>query len=340
MGELPDQTPVDTLVKELRRKSLVLILDNCEHLLDACAQVVDALLTNCSNVRVLTTSREALRLEGEALYHVPMLTIPKRDHIQAIDELAQYEAVRLFLERAKLLVSGFELTDVNLEAVIKICDRLDGIPLAIELAAAHVDIFTFEEILNQLNHSFDLLESNARSVLPRHQTMHASIDWGWNLLTDSERTFMRHLSVFIGGWTLQVARAIGVKDSLERISALWKKSFVVVHQQAGYETRYGFHEVVRSYALEKLVEAGEEETMRDRHLEYFLDLVRQLEPTLDSAHQQQWLERLLVERDNIRAALGWAARTNVQAGLYLSNRLRSFWESYDFREEARWLLMI
>jgi predicted ATPase len=170
--------------------------------------------------------------------------------------------------------------------------------------------------------------------------MHASIDWGWNLLTDSERTFMRHLSVFIGGWTLQVARAIGVKDSLERISALWKKSFVVVHQQAGYETRYGFHEVVRSYALEKLVEAGEEETMRDRHLEYFLDLVRQLEPTLDSAHQQQWLERLLVERDNIRAALGWAARTNVQAGLYLSNRLRSFWESYDFREEARWLLMI
>jgi predicted ATPase len=151
---------------------------------------------------------------------------------------------------------------------------------------------------------------------------------------------MRHLSVFMGGWTLQAARALGVKDSLERTSALWKKSFVVVQQQAGYETRYGFHEVVRSFAQEKLVEAGEEKMMRDRHLEYYLQLLGQLDPAQHNADHDAWLERLFMERDNIRAALEWAARTNVQAGLYVSNLLRTFWENYDLREEARWLLTI
>ncbi|HET6822608.1 MAG TPA: hypothetical protein VFH34_08155, partial [Anaerolineales bacterium] len=171
-------------------------------------------------------------------------------------------------------------------------------------------------------------------------TMRASIAWGWNLLTDSERMFLRHLSVFTGGWTLAVARAIGVHDSLERTRALWKKSFVNVQRQAGYETRYGFHEVVRSFAQEKLIEAGEEKTIRDRQLHYYVNLLRQLELTVRSTDHDMWLGRLFVERDNIRAALEWAARTNVQAGLYISNRLRAFWESYDLREEARWLLMI
>jgi predicted ATPase len=238
------------------------------------------------------------------------------------------------------VVPGFELTEANGETVATICHRLDGIPLAIELAAARSDIFTPEEILNQLNRSFDFLVSQTRSPLPRHQTLHASINWGWNLLTDSERMFMRHLSVFMGEWTLSAAQALGLKDSLERTSALWKRSFVVVRQQAGYETRYRFHEVVRTFALEKLIEAGEEEMIRDRHLEYFLELARQFEPALRGVDQELWLERLLIERDNIRAALEWAARTHVQAGLYLSNRLRTFWETYEFREEARWLLMI
>jgi predicted ATPase len=152
--------------------------------------------------------------------------------------------------------------------------------------------------------------------------------------------FLRHLSVFPGGWTLAAARAIGVQDSLERTSALWKKSFVVVHQQAGYDTRYRFHEVVRSYAQEKLLEAGEEQIIRDRHLEYFLNFVRQFDPELHGADQGARLERLFIERDNIRAALEWAAKTNVQAGLYLSNRLRTFWEHYDLHEEARWLLTL
>jgi predicted ATPase len=148
------------------------------------------------------------------------------------------------------------------------------------------------------------------------------------------------LSVFSGGWTLHAAQAADVGNSRELISTLVKKSFVVVHQQTAQETRYVFHEVIRSYALEKLVEAGEEKTIRDRHLEYFLELSRQFEPALHGIDQNLWLERLFIERDNIRAALEWAARTNVHAGLYLSNRLRMFWENYDLREEARWLLMI
>ena len=336
----PDETVIETVAKEVRSKNLLLIFDNCEHLLDACAQLAEGLLKICPAIQILATSREALRLEGESVYPVPALELPMLQDQPALETFPRYEAVRLFLERARLVVPGFELTNANVSTVANICNRLDGIPLAIELAAARSDIFTPEEILNQLNRSFDFLISQTRSLLPRHQTMHASIEWGWNLLTDAERMFMRHLSVFVGEWTLQAAQALGLKDSLERTSALWKRSFVVVRQQAGYETRYRFHEVVRSFALEKLIEAGEEAALRDRHLEYFVELARQFEPALHGVDQELWLERLSIERDNIRAALEWAARTHVQAGLYLSNRLRTFWENYEFREEARWLLMI
>jgi predicted ATPase/DNA-binding SARP family transcriptional activator len=338
--ESPGLAIVETLVNILQSKTLLLILDNCEHVLEACAQLAETLLKNCPSVKILATSRDVLRLEGEASYYVPPLAVPQNSNTQSIEELASYESVQLFAQRAALVVASFEITKENVRTIVRICNRLDGIPLAIELAAARIDIFSLEEILNQLDHSFHLLVRNTRSLLPRHQTMRACIEWGWNLLTESERTFIRHLSVFPGGWTLAAARAIGVKDSLERTSALWKKSFVVVHQQSGYDTRYGFHEVIRSYAQEKLVEAGEEKTIRDRHLEYFLQFVRQFDRSPQGAHQAAWLERLFLERDNIRAALEWAARTNVQAGLYLSNRLRTLWDHCDLQEEARWLLTI
>jgi len=338
--EASDQNAVETLVDELQSKTLLLILDNCEHLLDACAQLAETLLKNCPNIRILATSRDLLRLEGEAAYHVPPLTIPERPKTQTLEEAADLESVQLFAQRAALVVSDFKVTETNAGTLIRICNRLEGIPLAIELAAAHANIFTLEEMLDQLNHSFDLLVSTMRSALPRHQTMRASIDWGWNLLTEAERIFMRRFSVFRGGWTLHAAQGMGVKDSLERTSALWKKSLVVVHRQAGYETRYGFHEVVRSFAQEKLIEAGEEKTIRDRQLHYYLKLLQQLDLTFRSTDHDMWLDRLFVERDNIRAALEWAARTNVQAGLYISNRLRVFWENYDLSEEARWLLTI
>ena len=338
--EPPEEHLVEALVNQLRNQTRLLIFDNCEHLLDACARLAETLLKNCPELKILATSRDILRLEGEAVYHVPPLTIPEGQTARSVAEVANSESVQLFAQRARLVLSNFEITQTNMATLVRICNRLEGIPLAIELAAAHVDIFTPEELLSQLNRSFDLLASSTRSTLPRHQTMHASIEWGWNLLTEAERTFLRHLSVFVGGWTLQAAQAIGVKDSLERTSTLWKKSFVVVHRQAGYETRYGLHEVVRSFAQEKLIESGEEKTIRDRQLHYYLKLLRQLELTSQSTDQDKWLDRLFLERDNLRAALEWAARTNVQAGLYISNRLRMFWENYDLREDARWLLTI
>ena len=340
ISESLDQNIVKTLVDELQGKTLLLILDNCEHLLDACARLAETLLTTCPNLRILATSRDLLRLEGEAVYHVPPLTVPEKYETQLVNETAHAEAIQLFAQRARLVFSNFEVTQANIPTLIQICNRLDGIPLAIELAAAHAGIFTLDEILEQLNHSFDLLVSNTRSTLPRHQTMRASIEWGWNLLTEAERVFIRRLSVFTGGWTLPAAQALGVKDSLERTRALWKKSLIVVHQQSGFDTRYGFHEVVRSFAQEKLREAGEEKTIRDRQLRYYLNLLRQLELTFHSTDHDKWLDRLFVERDNLRTALEWAARTNVQAGLYISTRLRIFWENYDLREEARWLLTI
>jgi predicted ATPase/DNA-binding SARP family transcriptional activator len=338
--QLSQQDVMETLVDELRSKRLLLILDNCEHLLDACARLAETLLKTCPEVKILATSREALRLEGEAFYQLAPLAIPDHHETQSVGEVGQYESVQLFLERARLGASGLELTQGNAKTIVNICDRLDGIPLAIELAAAHVDIFTLGEILHQLNRSFDLLVSNTRSALPRHQTMHTSIEWGWNLLSEPERAFIRHLSVFIGGWTLLSAQATGVTKGPELTRALVKKSFVVVYPGTADETRYGFHEVIRAYAQEKLIESGEEKTMRDRHLEYFLELVQQFEPALRGVDQDLWMERLLVERDNIRAALEWAARTDLQAGLYLSNRLRVFWENYEGDKDARWLLIL
>ena len=340
ISETSERPLVESLVHELRSRTLLLLLDNCEHLLDACARLAETLLKSCPTLKILATSRDVLQLEGEAVYHVPPLTIPERERERSIDEAARSEAVQLFTQRAVLVASNFEITETSIGTIVRICNRLEGIPLAIELAAAHVDIFTPEEILAQLNRSFDLLASHTRSTLPRHQTMHSSIDWGWNLLREEERVFMRRMSVFKGGWTLHAAQAMQVGNPRNLVGVLAKKSFVVVHHQTEHETRYGFHEVVRSFAGEKLVEAGEEQMIRDRHLEYYLELLQQLEPALQGTNQELWLERLFVERDNIRAALEWAARTNVQAGLYLSNRLRVFWENYELREEARWLLTI
>ncbi|HSL47006.1 MAG TPA: BTAD domain-containing putative transcriptional regulator [Anaerolineales bacterium] len=340
IAQRPQETLIDSLLRELQGKSLLLILDNCEHLLNAIAGFAEALLKNCPSIRVLATSRQALQLEGEAFYNVPALDTPTPQPDQAVEEFGRYESIKLFLERARLAVSDFQLTKTNADSIVQICSRLDGIPLAIELAAAHVDIFAPGEILKQLNRSFDLLASSNRSILPRQQTMRTSIDWGWNLLTEAERMFMRQLSVFVGGWTLQAAQAIGLSEGRLITGSLLKKSLVIVQQRTEDETRFRFHEVIRSYAHEKLRESGEEQTLRDRHLNYFLEMAKQCEPALQGIDQEQWLARLFSERDNLRAALEWSAMTNIQAGLYISKRLRMFWESYDLREEARWLLTI
>jgi predicted ATPase/DNA-binding SARP family transcriptional activator len=334
--ESPDRLIIERLMETLRGKTTLLILDNCEHLLDACVQLITSLLQSCPNLKILTTSRETLNIDGEAIYYLPPLSIP--EHINtSVEKLTEYESIQLFTERAALTLSSFSLTKENAEPVVDICHRLDGIPLAIELAAAHVNILQVEEISKQIHDSLALLANGGRATLPRHQTLQASMDWSWGLLTESEQTFMRQLSVFAGGWTLESAQAVCEGDALNLIRALVKKSLIMVIQKSEGETRYHFHEIVRKYASEKLVKSGEEENTRTQHLKYFLELSEQIEPGLHGPQQVEWFARMINERDNVRAALEQSAKTDIEAGLYLLGRLEELWESFDLREGARWL---
>ena len=335
--EGPNRPVVEILMNVLREKTVLLILDNCEHLLDACVQLLDALLKNCAHLKVLAASRETLNMEGEATYQLSSLSIPETDDAMP-EKMNEYESVRLFTERAALALSSFTSTKENARTVADICRRVDGIPLAIELAAARVNTLQVEEILKQLHDSFALLSGDGRTTLPRHQTLQASMNWSWGLLSEAEQTFLRQLSVFAGGWTLESAQAVCDADTLDLISALVKKSLVVVDRETGRETRYRFHEIVRQYLRKKLVESGQEENIRTRHLKYFLQFSEQAESALKGPAQMEWYARLNDERDNIRAALEWADETDdVEAGLYISGRLNIFWEIFDVREGTRWL---
>ncbi len=337
----PNTSSTEILSNFLRAKTILLLLDNCEHLLEACAQLADTLLKNCPNLKILATSRETLSITGEATYPVPSLSLP--DLEQLLENFREYESVRLFEERAQLAKVDFSLTMENASSVAQICHRLDGIPLAIELAAAHVNMFSTNQIATRLNESFNLLTGGSRTALPRQQTIRASIEWSWNLLSDAERILLRRLSVFAGGWILESAESVCSEKGVEKkrvfdlLSQLVAKSLVVVNQASGRERQYHLLETIRQYVDEKLVKAGEKETIRTWHLKYFLGLSEQAESALRGSEQGDWLVRLDNERDNIRAALEWADQTNLEAGLYLSGRLRRFWDNFDLREGKHWL---
>jgi predicted ATPase len=286
-------------------------------------------------LKILVTSREILSLEGEATYYLAPLSTP--DDNTSLEKLRDYESIQLFVERAVMAVSSFRLTRENAKPLIKLCRRVDGVPLTLELAAAHANILQVEEILKQLDNSFALLAGDNRTILPRHQTLRASMDWSWGLLSEMEQKFLEQLSVFAGGWTLESAQIVCDGDPLNLISALVKKSLIVVNRDARYETRYHFHEIVRQYAYEKLGESGEEANIRSRHLKYFLQFSEQAEIALEGPNQVEWYSRLEKERDNIRGALDWANERDVEAGLYISGRIHHFWEIYDQKEGSYWL---
>ena len=338
-----NQALIETLIHFLRAKTVLLILDNCEHLLDACAQLTDTLLKNCPNLKILATSREALGIIGEALYSVPSLTVPDIRQIESIEKLNDYESIRLFAERAQLVQMNFALTKENASSVAQICSRLDGIPLAIELAAVHIQTLSAEQIAEQLDKCFQILTGGSRTALPKHQTLQASIDWSWRLLDDSQQTLLRRLSVFAGGFILEAVEQVCTGDSIELrqvaeiLSQLVQKSLVVENEASGRERRYRLLETIRQYAREKLIEAGEEVNIRTRHLKYYLQLLERAEPEFKTPAQIEWNARLNDERDNIRAALEWADNTDVEAGLYISGRLARFWEDFDLREGEHWL---
>jgi predicted ATPase len=336
----------EILVNFLRSKTTLLILDNCEHLLNASAYLADTLLRHCPQLKILATSREALGILGEIVYHMPSLRFP--DIEQMIENFREFESIRLFEERARLAQPDFKLTLENASAVAKICSRLDGIPLAIELAAARINLFSTSQIAARLDDRFNLLTGGSRTALPRQQTLRASIDWSWNLISDSERALLRRLTVFAGGWTLDAAESVcsvegGLKpqEVLDLMTQLVVKSLVIVNYQPEHERRYHLHETIRQYAHEKLIEAGEQQRIHSQHLSFFLDLTGQAEPALHGPHQMEWYSRLREERDNIRVALEHASgpdasTADLEAGLSISAKLVDYWVASDLREALRW----
>ena len=324
------RSPQMILTDFLQARQALLILDNCEHLIQACAQLAETLLRACPNLHILATSREALDIAGETLYLVPALTTPDPVRV-SLNILPDYEAVQLFVELAKSALSDFSLTQDNAHAIAQVCHHLDGIPLALELAAARVKVLRAEEIAVRLDDRFHLLTGGARTALPRHQTLRATVDWSHDLLSEPERTLLRRLSVFAGGWTLEAAESacegegIEKREILDLLTQLVNKSLILAEPKQGQETRYRMLETIRQYAQEKLWAMGEGEMMRQRHLAYFVDLAERAEPNLRAFDMVMWLDRIEAELDNIRLALEWALESDIEAQLRLASALLQFW---------------
>ncbi|HEU5103410.1 MAG TPA: BTAD domain-containing putative transcriptional regulator [Roseiflexaceae bacterium] len=331
-----------TLVDALRSRALLLVLDTCEHLIEPCAQLAQTLLSTCPQLRILATSREALGLAGETAWLVPSLDLPEPHHLQALTELSRVEAVRLFVERAAAALPTFMLTQENAAAVAQVCRRLDGIPLAIELAAARVKVVSVETLAARLDDSVRLLTAGSRTALPRQQTLRATIDWSYDLLSEPERALFQRLAVFAGGWTLEAADAVcagasvAVNDVLDLLAHLVDKSLVVVDRPPSGAVRYRLLEPIRQYAHMKLMEAAEAPATRQQHAHFFLALTEQAEPQLAGAEQVTWLNRLEQEHDNLRAALQWfIERGEAAPGLRLGEALWRFWRTRGHLTEGR-----
>jgi non-specific serine/threonine protein kinase len=338
--ELPGKPLSETLSDHLASKHLLLVLDNAEHLLGACVELADRTLRRGARVSILVTSRERLGMTGELTYRVPSLTVPDPDAKMAPEALSVYEGVRLFVERAKLLRPHFTITNENAAAVASICHRLDGIPLAIELAAPRLRSMSVEELSNRLDHRLALLAAGAHAPFPRHRTLRAMIDWSYDLLSDVEKSMLQRLAVFAGGWTLEAAEQVCAKaDSetagvIDLLSSLIDKKLISSEEDDG-ATRYRLLETVRQYAGELLHESGEATQWRSRHLAHFLALGEEAYPALAGADQGKWAVRLVIEHDNFRAALSWSLGANPEQGLRLANGLSRFWRVRGYLAEAR-----
>lgn len=346
--EEPSRGPLASLTDFLQPRELLLVLDNCEHLVEGCAQIAETLLRACPRLRILATSREGLGVTGETVWIVPSLALPPDEPAPpGLGALRECESVCLFLERAAAAVPRLTFSDAHAPAIARICRRLDGIPLAIELAAVRVKVLPVEQIALRLDDRFRLLTGGGRTALPRHQTLRAAIDWSHELLTEAEKTLLRRLSVFAGGWTLDAAESVCAGseieggDVLDLLARLADRSLVSVDQEridagpAG-EFRYRLLETVREYAGERLREAGEGEEVREQHRLFYMGFAEQAEPQLAGADQGRWLNRLQREQDNFRAALAWSV--DSESRLRLAGALWRFWYQRGPLAEGRgWL---
>ena len=319
---------IEALVRQVRERRLLIVLDNCEHLLQSCAELAATLLRSGAQLKMLASSREPLHAAGETVLSVPVLEVPEAS--ARPETLVRYESVRLFLERARAAQPGFGVTSQNARAIAAICRHLDGIPLALELAAARVRALSVENIAARIGDRFRLLASGERTALPRQQSLRALIDWSYDLLTGPERALLRRLSIFAGGWALEAAEAVGADDSLraeevlDLLAHLVDKSLVV--PEASGE-RYRMLETVRQYARERLEEAHEKKATRARHLAYYLVLAEKARPALSGPEQGAWLARLDQERENVIAAHRWCDRApgGAEAGYRLLDAVKLYW---------------
>ena len=339
VSERATETPADTLVEWLRSRRLLLILDNCEHLVDACAALIAALLREAPDLQILATTREALNVPGETLWRVPPLSLPPEPGALAPEAMLTFDAIRLFTERAST-VTPFVLAPDNAAAVADICRRLDGVPLAIELAAARATVLSVHQIRDRLDDRFRLLTSGGRTAVARQRTLKATVDWSYDLLSDSERHLLKRLSVFAGGWTLEAVeavcagRGIDAGEVLDLLSRLVDKSLVIVDDRPG-DRRYRLLETIRQYAGDQLLHAGEDGVMADAHACYYQALSRQAEPQIVTHDQVAWLDRLELEHDNLRAALNFSVGRGGTDALSLATTLWWFWLKHGHLAEGR-----
>lgn len=344
--EQPNRALLETLVETLRPKQLLLILDNCEHLVTACAQLAETLLQAAPGLQILATSREALAISSETAWRVPGLARPALRPLPPLAELAQFAAVQLFCTRATTVLPTFALTDQNAFPVTQICRRLDGLPLALELAAARIKLLSPAQIAARLDDRFRLLTANSRTASARQQTLRATLDWSYNLLTDPERMLLRRLAIFAGGFTWEAAATIVAMEQdgstgdhlLDLLGRLVDKSLVVVDRQPGGEVRYRLLETVRQYGWERLVACGEQVPLQRCHAAFYTALAEAAEPALRSTQPTEWLQCLEAEIDNLRATLTWSLTGSGETewGLRLAGALGHFWLRY-LSEGRSWL---
>jgi non-specific serine/threonine protein kinase len=333
----------DAVAGYLKSRNLLLVLDNCEHVIGAIAQLADILLRNCPNLRVLATSRESLAIAGETLFRVPPLSLPDAATEPDAASLGKHEAVELFVERVRAVKATFVLDESNAALVAKVCIHLEGIPLAIELAASRMKVLSIEQIAARLGHCLKLLRGGSRTALPRHQTLLAAIDWSYNLLSETEKTLFHRLSVFSGGWTLEAAENVCVGGPVERdnllelLSGLIDKSLVSLDERDG-QHRYRFMMALLEYAQERLLQTHEAVAIHRAHAGFFNGLVLEGESRSMSAGENTWLDRIKLEYDNIRSVLSWTSKEEPEAGLRLAAALWRFWYLNGYWQEGRrWL---
>jgi predicted ATPase/class 3 adenylate cyclase len=318
----------EVLIDYLKGKELLLIFDNCEHLIIECAKLFQNLLTSCPKLKIIASSRESLRISGEKVFHVPVLSIPDKLEFHTVDSVRGFEAVQLFIDRASSMRHDFKITNENASAIVQLCHHLDGIPLAIELAAARIKVMTVEKILENISNRFRLLTDGNRTALPRQQTLRALIDWSYDLLSEKEKTLFRRLSVFSGGWSLEAAEEICCDDEImeyeiiDLISDLTDKS-IIISKEINRVTRFSMLETIRQYCLEK---SDSNEEVYKKHFQYFLKLSGSDDSTKEYQHDLEWKKIMEPEQDNLRYAIKLSLINNTEQSAELVKNVADFWE--------------